>query len=74
MEIEVHTDTAGDFECEACEKFVCKCGCDLLVQQQGTHSLKLVCVSCNNLVQADFVPKFFGFSDEAIAGRNVWAK
>lgn len=67
--ITVHSDTeiCHEYECEACETSTCACGSTLHIQQQGTHALKIVCVSCDGLIQADFVKGIFGISDEALS-------
>lgn len=53
--ITVHTDSpTAPHECEACETCTCKCGSTVFAVQRGMTARKLVCVACDNMIEADF--------------------
>ena len=52
--IQIHSDTSAQAQCEACETVLCKCGSTDFKLQRGLYCQKVVCVECNNLIEAIF--------------------
>ena len=64
--VHAHIDVQMDVQCEACFSIECSCGSTQFKEQAGLYCMKVVCVKCDRLIEADFTSTLIGLSDEAV--------